>query len=128
MRARSWLAATILLLAACATEPQRLKAYPGVREQIIGYYNDQSVTDNPVCATARMQTIGYMQVLSDTPTQLVTSVQYFYDTENFDKFHGGCQGQGTRTFTLDKAGGAPTVAGMSRLQGGLQAGRAGSPG
>ena len=119
MRSQACLAVSILLLAACATTPPQLKAYPGVGKQIIDYYDSQSVTDNSNCTTTQMQTIGAMKVLSDTPKQLVVSVQYFYDTENFDKFHGGCQGQSTRTFTLDKAGGALTVASMSGPQGGL---------
>jgi hypothetical protein len=93
--------------------------YPGVGKRIIAYHDGQSATDDPTCTTTRMRTIGAMKILSDTPRQLVVSVQYFYDTENFGKFHGGCQGQGTRTFTLDEAGGALTVAGVSGLQAGL---------
>ena len=45
---------------------------------------------------------GLTKVPSDTPRQLAVPVQYFYDTENHDKFHGGCEGQGTRAFTLDR--------------------------
>src|SRR3954468_11007023 len=113
MRSQPWPVLGGLLLAACATTPPQLEPYPGVGKQIIAYHDGQSATDNPTCTTTRMRTIGAMKVLSDTPQQLVVSVRYFYDTENFDKFHGGCQGQGTRTFTLDKAGDALTVAGMS---------------
>ena len=119
MRAQPWLAATILLIAACATTPPQLKAYPSVGQQIADYYNNQSVTDNPVCATTQMQTIGGMKVLSDTPARLVVSVQYFYETEDYDKFHGGCEGQNTRTFTLDKTSGGLAVASMSGPRGGL---------
>ena len=108
-----------LLLAACATTPPQLVPYPGVGKRIIAYHDGQSATDDPACTATRMRTLGATKVPSDTPRQLAVSVRYFYDAENHDEFHRGCQGQSTRTFTLDKAGGALTVAGVSGLQGGL---------
>ena len=109
-----------LALCGCATTPPpQLEPYPGIGKQIVNYYDNQSVTDNIMCNTTQIQTLGDMKVMSDTPKQLVVSVRYFYWTQNFDKFHGGCQGQGTRTFTFDKSGGALTVVGMSGPQGGL---------
>ena len=105
--------------AACATTPPQLEPYPGVGKRIIAYHDGQSATDDPACTATRMRTIGAMEVPSDTPRRLAVSVQYFYDTENHDEFHGGCQGQGTHAFTLDEAGDALTVAGVSGPQGGL---------
>ena len=118
MRLSPLLALIGLVVVGCtSTPPPQLEPYPGIGKQIINYYDNQSVSDNINCTTTQIQTLGDMKVLSDTPKQLVVSSQYFYWTPNFDKFHGGCQGEGTRTFTFDKAGVALTVVGMSGPQG-----------
>ena len=120
MRLFPLLALIGLVVVGCtSTPPPQLEPYPGIGKQIINYYDNQSVSDNINCNTTQIQTLGDMKVLSDTPKQLAVSVQYFYWTPNYDKFHGGCQGQGTRTFTFDKAGGALTVVGMSGPQSGF---------
>jgi hypothetical protein len=108
-----------------ATTPPQLQPSPDIGEKITSY-NDRSVNEDENCSSTQLQTAGSMQALKDTPRKLVVSAQYFFQSFNHDRRRGvGCEGSDTRTFTLDKAGGALTVAGMSGPQGASRAGTCG---
>ena len=74
MRLSPLLALMGLVVVGCtSTPPPQLEPYPGIGKQIINYYDSQSVSDNILCNTTQIQTLGDMKVLSDTPQQLVVS-------------------------------------------------------
>ena len=78
MRPRACLVLAILLATACTPLPPRLKAYPGIEQQILDYYNGQSINEGPDCLQTEMQGISALRVLRDTPRHVVVSVQYFF--------------------------------------------------
>ena len=115
MRWHACLAPAILLVAGCMSLPAQLKPYPGVEQQILDYYNGQLINEGPDCLETEMQGISALHVLRDTPHHVVVSVQYFFQSNDYDEHSGtGCAGSDTRVFTFDKTGGKLTIATMSQ--------------
>src|SRR4051794_39003538 len=78
------------------------------------YYNRQLINEGPDCLETEMQGISALHVLRDTPHHVVVSVQYFFQSNDYDEHSGtGCAGSDTRVFTFDKTGGKLTIATMS---------------
>ena len=116
MRWHPCLLAGILLVTGCMSLPAQLKPYPGIEQQILNYYNGQMINEGPDCLQVEMQGVSALRVLKDTPRHVVVSVQYFFQSMDYDEHRGvGCAGSDTRVFTFDKTGGGLTIAKMSPL-------------
>src|SRR4051812_36007768 len=91
MRWHASLALGILLVTGCTPLPAQLKPYPGIEQQVLDYYNRQLINEGPDCLETEMQGISALHVLRDTPHHVVVSVQYFFQSNDYDEHSGtGC--------------------------------------
>jgi hypothetical protein len=112
-------------LAGCAAskmENPALGEYPGIQAQIQSLYDDNATEDDWTCNEVQLDTIDKSKVASQTATQLVIAVTYYFTSFDESMRRGGaqCQGFNTRFFTFDKgAGGQLSLVSMSGPQRGV---------
>ena len=110
----------LALLAGCASlDPAAavLDKYPGVKQQIMSYYNSNATEDSWGCNAVYMDNITEAKVIRETPEQLVLGVHYFFISDFGGGRRGpGCEGFGTRVFTFARSGGSYGLVSMSGEQ------------
>ena len=112
-------------LAGCAAykaENPALSAYPSIQAQIQGFYDDNATEDDWTCNEVQLDTFDQSKVASQTTTQVVIAVTYFFTSFDENMRQGGeqCQGFNTRFFTFDKSsGGQLSLVSMSGPQRGV---------
>lgn len=115
------LAAAILSVSGCATyknDNKPLSEFPGIKSQIMNFYDNNATEDDWYCDAVQMQTIDDSKVTNQSPTQVKMAVTYYFTSLDEDAGRGGeqCQGFNTRFFTFDRGAGGLTLVSMSGPQ------------
>jgi hypothetical protein len=112
-------------LLACAFDPAQspaweLAGHPGLLYDVSRYYQRNALEENGRCANLLFEGVTRSEVLAEDDEQLVIGLTYRYRDSVRDERRVGmfreCEGFASRTFTIAKADGQLSVAGMDGPQ------------
>jgi hypothetical protein len=112
-------------LLACALDPAQspaweLAGHPGLLYDVKLYYERNALEENGRCTFPLLEGITRSEVLAEDDEQLVIALTYSYRDSMRDERRAGlfreCTGFAGRTFTIAKADGELSVAGMDGPQ------------
>ena len=68
----------LLVMSGCRLKGPALAGYPGLQNQIVGYYDNNALEQNATCTQPRMRSVTGTQIIDETPEQVVMAISYYW--------------------------------------------------